>query len=180
MKFLLISKEDIPEVIDLYLISFSDILKKHFKKKDFKQIIRDIIPIYAEACKDSFMVAKDKGKVIGFIIGTEKVWKLTLTALKKNPLKFFLTKRKEFISPPSLLFYFYGSHYLAMGVHPDYRHKGIGMELSKRNLKNMKKPVYFQVRTDNIPLIKMYEKLGFKTSKHYKNLGFEWMLMYKK
>jgi len=53
----------------------------------------------------------------------------------------------------------------ALAVLPNYRRKGIGQELVKRLISNLKnkgwKKVSLYVRSNNIPAIKFYQKLGF-------------------
>lgn len=177
---------DIPQIISLYFTCFKDVI--NLKPKKAKRIIKDIIPIYHEA--GSIMVIEDKNNkdknnkdnnnIVGFIIGVNNPFKLWLNAFHPKRFtkwpKFLFTKRKYFLTPPSPYYYFF-PHYLAMGIDPDYRGQGIGKLLSKQHLKYMKKPCYFQVRKDNIPLIKIYEKLGFKKQREFKGLGYKWVMM---
>jgi putative acetyltransferase len=54
---------------------------------------------------------------------------------------------------------------LGMGVHPDYRRQGLGEALlraciTKANAKGITR-IELEARADNLPAIRLYEKLGF-------------------
>lgn len=57
------------------------------------------------------------------------------------------------------------AHVVNVGVHPDYRRKGVGMqmmqELLERAIRRGAKCAMLEVRAGNVPAIRMYEKLGF-------------------
>lgn len=54
---------------------------------------------------------------------------------------------------------------LGMGVHPDYRRRGLGEALMRACLVKAKAKgitrVELEVRADNLPAIRLYEKVGF-------------------
>ncbi len=57
-------------------------------------------------------------------------------------------------------------HVIAIAVHPDFRGRGIGKRLMETVLQEFKKlgvkKVYLEVRVNNLPALRLYEKLGFK------------------
>ena len=60
-----------------------------------------------------------------------------------------------------------GSYFVAnVAVHPDYRGKGIGRQLTERAIRHVQehqgKNVYLQVRDDNGVAIHLYDELGFE------------------
>jgi [ribosomal protein S18]-alanine N-acetyltransferase len=58
-------------------------------------------------------------------------------------------------------------HIKSIAVHPNYRNKGIAKALIKEVM-NLKKDIYLEVRVSNEIAIKLYENLGFKKIKTIK------------
>ncbi|MGL4452754.1 MAG: GNAT family N-acetyltransferase [Sarcina sp.] len=63
--------------------------------------------------------------------------------------------------------------YVGIGIIKGFRDKGLGRELMKKIIDESKmygyKSLEIDVRKDNIPAIKLYEKLGFKKRRELKN-----------
>ncbi len=170
------SSKDVEEISELFLDVYSGLLRAVFKKLPNKNIIRDVMNLYLETSKGGFILAKDKGKIIGFVCGVRSVANLWKNALKpKRALKFLFTSRQIFIMPPRPGHIFH-SHIPLMGVSKRYRLKGVGLKLSGKVLGFLKrigaKVVYFQIP---LSLVDIYIKHGCELLKKNKN----WAVMRK-
>jgi ribosomal-protein-alanine N-acetyltransferase len=92
---------------------------------------------------ETFVVAENNNKIIGYIMCRIEYG---FSILKKMSLT-----RK--------------GHVVSFAVLEEYRGKGIGKKLVVQSIEGMKikkcNESYLEVRTDNIPAIKLYENLGF-------------------
>jgi ribosomal-protein-alanine N-acetyltransferase len=64
-------------------------------------------------------------------------------------------------------------HVISIAVLPEHHRKGVAFNLIKEGLKAMvnytAKECYLEVRESNIPAIRLYEKLGFETTRTIRN-----------
>lgn len=177
IKYSAAAKSDLDAVAKLFLDVYSGFLKKVFRKQPNKDFIKDIMELYLDAAQQGFILAKDNGKVIGFVCGVKSVRDLWKQALKpKRFLKFFFTPRQIFIMPPSISHIFH-AHVPLMGVSKKYRLKGIGLKLANNVFdffeKNKIKTIYFQIPNN---LVDTYVKHGCEVLKRKKS----WAVMRKK
>lgn len=168
------TKDDLEPVAALFLDVYSGFLKKRFRKLPSKRFIKDIMELYLDSAKNGFILAKDKGEIIGFVCGVRNVLVLWKQALKpKRILKFLFTPRQMFIMPPSIAHIFH-AHVPLMGVSKKYRMKGVGLKLSDKVIdffkKNKLKTVYFQIPNS---LVDTYVKHGCELLKIRKS----WSIM---
>jgi ribosomal protein S18 acetylase RimI-like enzyme len=170
------ANDDLDSIVQLFLEVYSGILKKRFCKLPSKQFVKDIMQIYLDSAGKGFIVAKEKGKVIGFVCGVKHVYDLWKKALNpKRLLKFLLTPRQIFIMPPKFGHFFH-AHVLLMGVSRKHQHKGAALKLADRVFaffrKNKIKKAYFQIPHS---LVKTYVKHGCEVLKERK----QWVIMRK-
>ena len=175
--------KDINQIVDLFLISFRELLSKRFKRIN-KQVIKDIVLLYIGTAKGGFIVAKDKDKIIGFICGLRNagLW-LNLLSLKwilKLPL-FLFTIRLAFIMPSSFS-HLFRANVPTMAVAEKYRLKGIGMKLVEKIMgyfkkKNIKR-IYFQIPNKE-EFVNTYLRYGCKKIKTIRIGSHEWCVMWK-
>jgi len=91
---------------------------------------------------ETFIVAEEDGKVIGYI----------MCRIESGFSGFSFVKK---------------GHVISIAVLPDYRRRGVGEALLKEALQAMVthysvKECYLEVRVSNTPAINLYRKLGFK------------------
>lgn len=170
------TKDDIGPVSKLFLEVYSGLLKKRFRKLPSKEFVKDIMELYLDVAQKGFILAKDNGRVIGFVCGVESVRELWKQALKpKRILKFLFTPRQIFIMPSSLGHLFHANVPL-MGVSKKYRMRGIGLKLSDKVIDFLKKSkakiIYFQIPNS---LVDTYVKHGCEVLKRKKS----WSIMRK-
>jgi ribosomal protein S18 acetylase RimI-like enzyme len=168
--------DDLDSVVKLFLEVYSGILKKRLCKLPGKDFVKDIMHIYLDSAGKGFIVAKENGKVIGFVCGVKHVYDLWKKALHpKRILKFLFTPRQIFIMPPKFGHFFH-AHILLMGVSRKYQHKGVALKLAGKVFgffkKNKIKKAYFQIPHS---LVKTYVKHGCEVIKERK----EWVIMQK-
>lgn len=125
------TSKDIAEVIS---INFKT-LPEHYSNSFFMELLLD--------SPETFVVAENNNKIIGYIMCRIEYG---FSILKKMSLA-----RK--------------GHVVSFAVLEEYRGKGIGKKLVEQSIEGMKikkcNESYLEVRTDNIPAIKLYENLGF-------------------
>ena len=125
------TSKDIAEVIS---INFKT-LPEHYSNSFFMELLLD--------SPETFVVAENNNKIIGYIMCRIEYG---FSVLKKMSLA-----RK--------------GHVVSFAVLEEYRGKGIGKKLVEQSIEGMKirkcNESYLEVRTDNIPAIKLYENLGF-------------------
>ena len=125
------TSKDIAEVIS---INFKT-LPEHYSNSFFMELLLD--------SPETFVVAENNNKIIGFIMCRIEYG---FSVIKKMSLA-----RK--------------GHVVSFAVLEEYRGKGIGKKLVEQAIEGMKikkcNESYLEVRTDNIPAIKLYENLGF-------------------
>ncbi len=103
IKYSIAANDDLDSISKLFFEVYSGILKKRFGNMLNKEFVRDIMSIYLDTAGKGFIIAKEKGKVIGFVCGVKKVTDLWKKALApKRILKFLFTplKRCERLSFP--------------------------------------------------------------------------------
>ena len=125
------TSKDIAEVIS---INFKT-LPEHYSNSFFMELLLD--------SPETFVVAENNNKIIGYIMCRIEYG---FSIMKKMSLA-----RK--------------GHVVSFAVLEEYRGKGIGKKLVEQAIEGMKikkcNESYLEVRTDNIPAIKLYENLGF-------------------
>ena len=126
------TSRDIAEIIS---INFKT-LPEHYSNSFFMELLLD--------SPETFVVAENNNnKIIGYIMCRIEYG---FSVLKKMSLA-----RK--------------GHVVSFAVLEEYRGKGIGKKLVEQSIEGMKirkcNESYLEVRTDNIPAIKLYENLGF-------------------
>ena len=125
------TSRDIAEIIS---INFKT-LPEHYSNSFFMELLLD--------SPETFVVAENNNKIIGYIVCRIEYG---FSVLKKMSLA-----RK--------------GHVVSFAVLEEYRGKGIGKKLVEQSIEGMKirkcNESYLEVRTDNIPAIKLYESLGF-------------------
>ena len=125
------ASRDIAEIIS---INFKT-LPEHYSNSFFMELLLD--------SPETFVVAENNNKIIGYIMCRIEYG---FSVLKKMSLA-----RK--------------GHVVSFAVLEEYRGKGIGKKLVEQSIEGMKirkcNESYLEVRTDNIPAIKLYESLGF-------------------
>jgi ribosomal protein S18 acetylase RimI-like enzyme len=177
-------EQDIPVIAELFLKTFSKTIKKQQKLPGIKEITDVFCLFFRAGDCNGIIVAKDKGKIVGFICGLKTLrapWRILLTKrLWQLPL-FVFTARAAFITPPLLRHFFAGAHITAEAVDAKYRGKGIGRQLGLRILKKLKaqgvKKVLFEAESGNNTIIHLYESLGFVRKQVIRRGKLSWQIM---
>ena len=177
-------EQDMPIVAGLFLKTFSRTIRKRHKLPSVKEIT-DVFNLFFRASdRKGILIAKDKGKIVGFICGLNSLrapWRLLLTKrIWQLPL-FVFTSRAVFVTPPMLRHFFAGAHITAEAVDAKYRGKGIGRQLGLRILKKLKaqgaKKVLFETETGNKTIIHLYESIGFVKKQTIRRGKLNWQIM---
>lgn len=144
------SKEDIPHVISINLQT----LPEHYSNFFFEELL--------EESPETFFVAEKNGKIVGYIM-------CRIEYGFSNIRRFSLVRK---------------GHIVSIAVLSEDRGKGLGKALIEEAIKGMKKrgcsEAYLEVRVSNLPAIKLYENLGFKTitrlEYYYKDGENAWLM----
>lgn len=162
---------DIDELEQLYN-DLNDYLEKNINYPGWK---KDIYPIRKDAVNGisecNLYVAKYNGKIIGSIILSHK----------PEPAYYKVKWNLKLDYSDVLVIY-------TFVVHPDFLKCGVGKTLIEFAIKhsiNLNiKSIRLDVYENNIPAIKLYEKLGFKyvgkVDLGLKNYGLDWFKLYEK
>jgi len=157
----MVSEEQKPPSLDLMKREF---LIRKFQRDDLSRVMyinttclpENYSPYFFmtihEKFPETFLVAEDKGEVVGYIMCRIEIGFSNLKRLE-------LTRK---------------GHIVSIAVLPEHRKKGIGSSLIVDAMKKMVEykatECYLEVRVSNTPAINLYSKLGFmivKTMKGY-------------
>lgn len=200
MKIIKCKRQYIDQVVDIFGEAFKESILFFTKPGEkVRHAFVDIFYLIFETYQNSFFVAVDKdNKVVGYIIIVKDIKKLWVESIKsgfivKALIKWFLGKYSINLKAAFKIlinkihyFIFVGhtetcAQILSIAVNQEYQGRGIGKELVRNGLEYLKKEevkrVKLEVRTDNIPAKKIYEKFGFKAVDKVKDLQGEWIIM---
>lgn len=150
MRFRKATLDDVPGIFDVMVdTEFRKLWLGHLNDEKAKKSIE----VNMGKKERIYVVADDNGRIAGyFIIDTIKSY------LKDCPVE--INQKYAYCK--------------GIGVHSDYRGKGVAKELYKASLKFAKKKykgMYADIDSDNIPSIKLHEKVGFNEIAKYKSEG---------
>ncbi|MCF2143907.1 MAG: GNAT family N-acetyltransferase [Candidatus Heimdallarchaeota archaeon] len=96
----------------------------------------------------------------------EEGFRRSLTGLKSLLVVAVEKETKNFIGYYRIAIYGREGHIQTIGVHPDYRRKGVGSHLLERSIYQLEKSgctsYFLYVQTNNTPAINLYKKYGFQ------------------
>lgn len=137
------TKEDIPRVTAIHRAIMRQAADA-VEEQDLELEFMDLMGTNPEGC----LVAHDKGKVVGFIIATQKHWGFGLGT---------------------------SGWVEVVGVHPDHMGTGVGRALGQAVLKHFESQgicdVYTAVKWDHADMITFFKSIGFGRSE-FINLKF--------
>lgn len=137
------TKEDIPRVTEIHRAIMRQAADA-VEEQDLELEFMDLMGSYPEGC----LVAHDKGKVVGFIIATQKHWGFGLGT---------------------------SGWVEVVGVHPDRMGTGVGKALGSAILEHFEgegiSEVYTAVKWDHADMITFFKSIGFGRSE-FINLKF--------
>lgn len=143
-KWKIIEKKDIVSIEDSMLPEVLRIQADGFKNGSEKKLIK-----YSRKSRNIFYVIKSKGKIVGYCVYYLKPV-LSLKGFEKQSV----------IS--------------SIATDSNFRGKGFAERLLKGSIEEMKvngiSSVLLYVNIDNLPAIKLYEKIGFRVIKQVENI----------
>lgn len=180
------NSEDIPQIVDIFFVSFSDLIRRRYGGLPSRAAVEDIMTLYIDAAQDGFIVAKESNKIVGFVIAIEnlrKPWAALFTKHLSKLLLFLVPPRIFFISAPTFWHFFVGGHIVTEAVAPGTRGKGIGTKLAKLAVTHLERKgsdlVHFETEANNEPIKRIYSKLGFKQGRQFRTGPIHWLSMFK-
>jgi len=178
--------KDIPQIVDIFFDSFSDLIRRRYGGLPSKKAVKDIMVLYIDAAQDGFIVAKESDKIVGYVIAVENLRKPWGALFTKHILKlplFLVPPRIFFVSAPTFWHFFVGAHIVTEAVSPNIRGKGVGTKLAKLIVEYLEQKkvglVHFETEANNEPIKKIYSKLGFKEGKKFRTGKIHWLTMSK-
>ncbi|TYP52510.1 GNAT family N-acetyltransferase [Thermosediminibacter litoriperuensis] len=201
MKIIAAEIKHIEAVVDIFCAAFSrSIMFFTPLNSAVKRAFRDFFMLLRDTFNGGFMVAVDGNEVCGYIVMADDIKRLWLRAIFSGFLfKIFLkaiggiygvglstiyrvVKNKlcymkfEVTTRPS-------AQLLSIAVAPEHHGRGIGKKLLEAGLKYMAslgvRRVKLEVRPDNAPAVRIYEKYGFKPAGKTRDLQGDWLIMVK-
>ncbi len=163
------TQQDIEEVAALY-DELNDYLESHI---NYPGWMKGIYPIREDAevgvAEQNLFVATEEGKIAGTVILNQKPEEAYDLADWQNDLEY---------DDICVI------HTLA--IHPDFLHRGIGKEIMEYVLEYAehmnRKAIRLDVYENNMPAIRLYEKMGFRyigtVDLGYGKYGLDWYKLY--
>ena len=149
-----VSENDLAELAELFYTSYPHKLDKND--------VKILMEIYLKAA-EHFLVARDKGKVVGFLFALKNASEF-LRVLGRDFFFHYFSPRWPFLRPFHKRLYFRNVPFGAsVVVSTEARKKGVATglqkELKQRLLKNGCKEMYFEIAHDNIASQKLVKKI---------------------
>lgn len=195
-------KEDISKIAALFTESFKDSVLHHCGKLPRPQAMEDVFSLVYEAEPEAAFVARHNGKLIGYCFAPVKLshlWMLAITGghifkwawrwitgsygFGLHPVKVILLNKLAFLSSAVKPEKASNARILSIAVADECRGRGVATLLMEAALAYFRDRcalrVRLEVRPDNAPAIKVYEKLGFVKDGVTRDSQGEWLIMFK-
>lgn len=196
------SWEDMDGVADVFLNSFSDSMVHVFGRVPDTSLIRQIFEVCLLSEPDSFLVAREGNRVIGYIFAPYELKRLWQTATKRgflwrwvkgwicgelgfgwHPLKVILLDKFYFLQSAFRDEIGTGARILSVAVAEETRGKGVGTRLVGQALERLERcgvdTVRLEVRPWNQAARRLYQGFGFKIVGTTADSQGEWQVMVK-
>lgn len=195
--------EDVPGIGSLFLESFSDSVIHTCGKIPNFEAIEDLFICVFQSEPEAVFVARDAaGQVVGYVLAPSNIsnlWKKALWGghffrwawrwLKGDygfgwyPVRIMLFNKIEFFRSAFTPQVYAPARILSVAVSPLVRGQGLGTKLMMSALQyfqEKKVPIIrLEVRPDNAPAIRVYEKLGFVQAGLTRDSQGDWLIMLK-
>jgi ribosomal-protein-alanine N-acetyltransferase len=197
------SRSDVPAVARVFLSAFKESVMHVVGEGKLNEVaIQDIFEFLHDTQKDGCFVAHCDSKVAGYVVAVtdmSKLWKKAI--LKGYVFKWFarfvrgtygltfrsiyvlLCNKLAFASSSLKRSYGHVAQILSIGVLEAHRGKGIGTGLVERALEYLcssgVRAVKLEVRPDNVPARRIYEKMGFARVGEFNDSQGQWIVMLK-
>lgn len=202
----LANRKDSSFVAEVFMLAFPDSVD-HFVKDEslyplIKEFLSDLFALYYKSEKEAFFVCEIEGKIVGYALMPSGLNSLISKALFSSlVVKWFgiLWRRRKIILHINIRDLFRDkltfwrstlssrhtrskARVLSIAMHPDYQGYGIGSLLLDHGLKYLRtksQRVQLEVRPENTPAIRLYEKFGFKVKGTMKDSRGDWLVLEK-
>lgn len=175
-------KSVINEIVDIHLATFEGFFLTFMGRGFLKQMYKS----YIKHEKSDILVARDDGKILGFLAYSEQMSELYKYMIKHHALQFAWYSLGAFVRKPKVFMRLIRAflkpgesqrnesyvELASIGVHPDAKCKGVGSLLIKalKNEVDFEKFEYITLETDalnNEAANKFYLKNGFTVEREY-------------
>lgn len=195
-------KEDVPAIAALFTESFKDSVLHHCGKLPRPAAMEDVFSLVYQAEPKAAFVARLDGKLIGYCFAPVKLsrlWMLAITGghiLKwawrwltgcygfgVHPVKVIVMNKLAFLGSAVKPEKAADARILSIAVAAECRGRRVATLLMEAALDYFKDHsaarIRLEVRPDNIPAIKVYEKLGFVQTGVTRDSQGDWLIMFK-
>ncbi|ADL08872.1 GNAT family N-acetyltransferase [Thermosediminibacter oceani] len=201
MKIIAAEIKHIEAVVDIFCAAFHKSITFFTPMSSaVKEAFRDFFALLRDTFDGGFMVAVDGNEVLGYIVMADDIKKLWLRAIFSGFLFKIFSKairgiygvglstiyrvvlnklcyvRFEATSKPS-------AQLLSIAVSPKCQGRGIGQKLLQAGINYLSslgiRRIKLEVRPDNAPAVRLYEKYGFKPVGRTRDLQGDWLIMVK-
>lgn len=197
------TKNDVPAMARVFLSAFHESVRHVAGEGRLNEVaVQDIFEFLHDAAADGCFVAYSGNTLAGYIVAITDMkilWKKAV--FKGYVFKWFvrfvkgtygLTLRSIFLLLRNKLAFAssslkrshgHAAQILSIGVLEAYRKKGIGTKLVERALEYLSsygaKTVKLEVRPDNMPARRIYERMGFVSVGEFRDSQGPWIVMIK-
>lgn len=197
------SPGDVPAIAALFTESFKDSVLHHCGKLPKPQAMQDVFSLVQEAEPAAALIARSGGdEVIGYCFAPAALSRLYIRAVRGghllkwtwrwltgqygfglHPVKVIVMNKVAFLRSAAVPSKAAGARILSVAVAPAWRGKGVAGALMGEAVAYFRSRrvarVRLEVRPDNIPAIKVYERWGFyPDGRTYDSQG-PWLIMMK-
>lgn len=196
--------KDVPGIAELFTESFTDSVLHHCGGRlPRPQAMQDVFTLVYQAEPPAAILAKDRdGRLLGYCfapVGLNKLWWQAVFGghlikwawrwltgqygFGLHPVKVIVLNKLAFLSSAVTPGKAANARILSIAVTPNARGQGIAsalmLEADKYFRDNKVKRVRLEVRTDNRPAIRVYEKLGYYPAGTTYDSQGPWLIMFK-
>ncbi len=204
MKIMQASREDIKDIAALFTQCFQDSVLHHCGGRlPRPQAMEDVFSLVYEAEPEAAFLAKDaEGTAVGYCFAPaclSGMWQKSLTGgyllrwfwrwltgqygIGLQPVKVILLNKAAFLQSALQPSAGADARILSIAVASSCRGQGVAQQLMEQAMvyfrRKKAKRVRLEVRPDNLPAIRVYEKYGFRSGGYTKDSQGQWLIMYK-
>lgn len=195
--------DDIPAIAAVFTESFKESVLHHCGRLPKPQAMQDVFQLVYEAEPQAALIARrDDGQVVGYCFAPTVLPRLWMKAIcgghlfkwtwrwltgqygfGLHPVKVIVMNKVAFLGSAVSPSKSANARILSIAVAEDCRSQGIASQLMEQALLYFKERkanrVRLEVRPDNVPAIKVYEKLGFYRFGYTADSQGQWLIMFK-
>ncbi|MDD4600066.1 Mycothiol acetyltransferase [bioreactor metagenome] len=196
------TREDVPAIAALFTESFKDSVIHHCGVLPKPQAMQDVFTLVYQAEPAAAFVARFDGAIIGYCFAPLDLSRLWIRAITGghiikwawrwltgrygfglHPVKIIVLNKIAFLTSAVTPGKAANARILSVAVAESYRGQGVAKALMQAALAyfkaNKASLIRLEVRPDNTPAVKVYEKLGFVGSGTTRDSQGEWLIMFK-